>query len=195
MEIAIIEDEILYDGSEIRPLWAFKQFGILGTSGIAWRGPMNIKPEYMCDLKDLKEGKEIKGDDLIHFRLEFFDNPDIRLAYYRQRLFAAVATEYFGKKWNLKLRRRGSDLFYEDKKLTVSVATTSSTSSIIHFAINITSRGTPKEAKTIGLQDLGFHQSILDTRQWRTFAKAILYHFKRELKDIEDDLAKTEVII
>ena len=74
-------------------------------------------------------------------------------------------------------------MFVNDKKLTVSIATKSLTSILIHTGININSEGAP--VKACGLQnDLG----ITDIKD---FAIEIMKNYSEELADIT--LASTKV--
>jgi hypothetical protein len=100
MKYIRLEEESLYDGSQIKPMWAFKQFRIKDSSLISWIGPMDIKTDNLIDYEDV--GLEIKGDKLLHFVIEHFDSQpaDIRLCYHRQRLFVMIM------KWGLKLKEK-----------------------------------------------------------------------------------------
>ena len=80
------------------------------------------------------------------------------------------------EKRGFKVRRNGDDLFVNNKKLTVSIATKSLTSILIHTGINIDSTGAPIAA--CGLtNDLG----ITDIEG---FAKEILTNYSEEIDDI-----------
>ena len=84
----------------------------------------------------------------------------------RQQLFIAIMAESL----NLRLgeprvRRSGSDLYDGTEKLTVSIATVSPVSALIHAGINVISRNTP--VPTRGLADYGiepqpFAEEVLD---------------------------------
>ena len=50
------------------------------------------------------------------------------------------------------MERRGDDLFCQDRKLSVSIATLSPVSSMIHLGLNISAKGAPVPA--VGLEDL-----------------------------------------
>src|SRR5262249_42713346 len=50
-------------------------------------------------------------------------------------------------------RRDGDDLYYDGRKLTVSIAAPSSASSLIHLGINVDPAGAPVPA--VGLAELG----------------------------------------
>ena len=120
-----IENEIAYTGEQLRSHWAYETFDILGDSAVAFVGPCDVHPEHMKDIEDLK-----------------------------QHLLMAVMAETLNRVFgNATVRREGSDLFDGDRKLTVSVATVSPVSGMIHAGINISSRNTP--VPTRGLEDYG----------------------------------------
>jgi hypothetical protein len=184
MKIKILSEPIKYDGSQISPLWGFHQ-GVEGDSIIVFQGPMDISVDHMKDLEDLKSGKKIRGESLLHFIVERFDSPaSIRLAYYMQRLLVACAQEVLESK-GIKTTRDGDDLFVGKKKLSVSIASSGVTSEKIHLGINLTSKGTPEDVETIGLLELGLED-------WQGLGRSIAEMFAREVEDIERDIVKTK---
>ena len=184
MNSIILTEPIKYDGSQIAPLWAYST-GIKGDSIVIFHGPMDVTFENMKDLEDEKAGKTIKGDDLIHFIVERFDSPaSMRLAYYMQRLLIVCIRDVL-EKHDIKTIRNGDDLFVNEKKLTVSIASAGVTSEKIHCGINITTHGTPSDIRTAALLDLGI-------RDWKVPAKEIAEIFIREIDDIESDIVKTK---
>lgn len=179
----ILPDKIKYDGSQIAPLWAYGM-GIKGDSMVIFHGPMDVTFDNMKDLEDKKEGKSIRGNDLIHIIVERFDSPaSMRLAYYMQRLLIVCIRDVLSGH-GIHTARHGDDLFIDDGKLTVSIATAGVTSEKIHCGVNITTDGTPPEVKTAALFDLG----ITD---WKSLAHQIAEIYINEIEDIEGDIVKT----
>ena len=184
MNSIILPDQIKYDGSQMVPLWAYS-LGIKGDSIVIFHGPMDVTLENMKDLEDKKAGKMIKGDDLIHFIVERFNSPaSIRLAYYMQRLLIVSIKDVLGKH-GMKTTRNGDDLFVDDGKLTVSIASAGISSEKIHCGINITTQGTPNDVRTAAISDMGI-------KDWKTVAKEIADNFVHEIEDIEGDIVKTK---
>jgi hypothetical protein len=180
----ILPEEIKYDGSQIAQLWAYGM-GIKGDSIVAFHGPMDVTPGNMKDLEDEKANKTIMGDDLIHFIVERFNSPaSMRLAYYMQRLLVVCIRDVLGKH-GIETARNGDDLFVDDGKLTVSIASAGVSSEKIHCGINITTKGTPDDVKTAALEDLGISD-------WKSLAQEISRMFVKEIEDIEGDIAKTK---
>ena len=179
----ILPKEIKYDGSQIAPLWAYSM-GIKGDSIVAFHGPMDVTLENMKDLEDEKANKTIMGDDLIHFIVERFNSPtSMRLSYYTQRLLVICIRDVLGEH-GIETAREGDDLFVDDGKLTVCIASAGVSSEKIHCGINITNNGTPDDVKTAAIGDLGIGD-------WKSFAKEISEMFVKEIEDIEGDIAKT----
>ena len=180
---SILTDKIKYDGSQIAPLWAYSM-GIKGDSMVIFHGPMDVTLDNMKDLEDKKAGKTIQGDDLIHIIVERFDSPaSMRLAYYMQRLLMVCIMDVLMRQ-GIQTTRFGDDLFIDERKLTVSIATAGVTSEKIHCGINITTEGTPAEVRTASLEELG----IAD---WRPLAREIAETYVNEIEDIEEDIIKT----
>ncbi len=180
---------LVYDGSQIRPLWAFSELGVQGDSVVFFRGGMKVPREALLDIEDLRESQKINpltAEDAIHFIVEHFDDPSLRLAYHRQRILINVAKERIIDTSGVHVKRMASDLYVDDKKLSVSVATASASSSKIHLGVNIKSSGVPEGVKATGLKDLGVTDISL-------LAKDIADSYIEDIAQIEEDLTKTKV--
>jgi hypothetical protein len=110
----------------------------------------------MVDGEDLLAKALIQGDEMLHFIIEIFDR-DLFSGVTLQRLFAAIAKDYLESKaigglCSQKLSRKGDDIYLNDQKLSISIATKSPVSTLVHFAMNVTNKGTP--VKTLSLEDL-----------------------------------------
>jgi hypothetical protein len=188
MEIFVVPEALCYDGSQIYPLWAYETLGVRGDSIVVFQGPMNITAPHMRDAEDMREGKSIAGDSLVHFIVERFNSPaSMRLAYYMQRLLIICIKDKL-LKHDIKAVRRGDDLFVDEHKLTVSIATCGISSEKIHCGINITTAGVPEDVNAIGLTKLGIGDPM-------GFAREIAMNFSMEIDDIERDIAKTKGIV
>ena len=180
----ILHAPIKYDGSQIAPLWAYSM-GIKGDSIVIFHGPMDVTFDNMKDFEDRKAGKTIKGDDLIHIIVERFDSPaSMRLAYYMQRLLIICVRDVL-LDHGIKTIRNGDDLFVDDGKLTVSIASAGVGSEKIHCGINLTTRGTPPDVKTAALEECGI-------KDWKKIAEEISETFIKEVEEIEGDIVKTK---
>jgi len=71
----------------------------------------------------------------------------------------------------LKLNRDGDDIYFNEKKLSISVATQSPTSTLIHFAVNISNEGTP--VPTCSLQDFNMAPEAFSGRVMEKFCAEV----------------------
>jgi hypothetical protein len=181
-----VEENMCYDGSQIRPLWALDKLNIKGSSIISWIGPMEIDPLKIIDVEDT--GIEIKSDKMIHFIVEHFDSQptNIKLCYHRQRILVMILKDLISK-WGVQSTRNGDDLFVDGGKLTVSIASISSTSMKIHLGVNVTSEGTPKDVKTKGILEI----DGINEKNIIELINNVLKFYADEIKSIERDISKT----
>ena len=170
LKILLTRDEIEYTGEQLRSLWAYDSFDLLGDSIVSFVGPCDVQPEHMKDMEDLKASARIYSERMLHFIVEHFDC-DLDCAVLRQRLLMALMAEALNRRINEpKIRRAGDDLYDGENKVTVSIASVSPVSALIHAGINISSRNTPVPAR--GLEDYG-----IDARE---FAEEILAAYAEE---------------
>jgi hypothetical protein len=83
------------------------------------------------------------------------------------------------------IRRAGDDLYLGERKLSVSVATTSPTSGLIHAGFNVRGEGAPVAA--IGLEELGMEP--------REFAEKLLAAYKAEIEAAEEAGGKVRRVL
>jgi uncharacterized protein len=192
MEHLKLRDGILYDGSQIEPFWAFKEFEIKDSSIVSCISPMEIKSDNVIDYEDVR--LEIKGAEMLHFIVEHFDcqPANIRLCYHRQRLFVMIVKDILAE-IGIKTRREGDDLYFKEGnqgKLTVSIATCSASSMKIHFAINLVSEGTPDDVEVTGILEC---LKGLKRENIRDLADEACQNYIMEISSIEKDITKTRV--
>lgn len=142
-----------YTGDQLRSLWVYETFGVSGDCMAVFKGPCEVECASLVDAEDRRAGSVISAAEMLHFIIEHFGDP-LQRAVLRQRLFIAIIKEQLDPLLpDRDLRRDGDDLFVGGAKLSVSIATVSPVSSLIHTGLNIDAKGAPVEA--IGLQDLG----------------------------------------
>lgn len=172
MNAYCVRDEIAYTGEQLRSLWIYRTFGIEGDAIVAFAGPCEVSGEALVDQVDATAGDCIRAAQMIHFIVEHFDG-DLDRAILRQRLLVCLAAEtlrgHIGD-----LRREGDDLFVGENKLSVSIATVSPVSTLIHLGINIDPTGAPVRA--CGLGEFG-------VEPWR-FAEALVAGYVAEMERI-----------
>lgn len=153
MHIYLHREKLKYTGHQLSSLWAYRNFGLQGDSIVCFRGPCNIEPTEMVDVEDVLDGSSIYGPDMLHFIVEHFGER-LEAGVLRQRLLIAIIKDLLA---HPELVRDGDDLYWADRKLSISIATASPVSVMIHAALNIVSEGTP--VKAAGLYDLGYSDS------------------------------------
>jgi hypothetical protein len=185
MKSYFIDKNIKYDGTQLRSLFAYLEYQILGNSIVSFIGPCDVSFEHMVDGEDLLAQSPIRGSEMLHFIVEIFDEK-LSTAVSLQRLFASIAKDYISQKTNQKfpLARDGDDIFWEKKKLSISIATNSSRSMLIHFAMNISNEGTP--VPTCALKDFGL--SPTET------AKNLMELFSTEFQKIQEATYKVKSV-
>lgn len=156
MQSLFIKEKIAYDGTQLRSLFAYLTYGVLGNSIVSWVGPCDISFDHMVDGEDLLAKSPIAGAEMLHFIIEVFDR-DLFSGVALQRLFASIIRDYLQSEAAVTLgkhhlERDGDDIFWGERKLNISIATKSPVSTMIHLAINCTNKGTPVE--TCSLEDL-----------------------------------------
>ena len=177
MKTFFIPEVITYDGTQLRSLFAYLQYEILGDSLVSWLGPCHIDREHMVDGEDLLQNSKISSDCMLHFIMECFAT-DLRAMVCYQRLLADhLVHNVFGRVASSKeLKRCGDDVYWGEKKLNISIATVTPTSSLLHFAINVTNEGTP--VRTCCLPDFGI-------KDFPQFSQDLMSSFVGELLSIQ----------
>jgi len=173
MRSRFIKEEIAYTGEQLRSLFAFDTFGIVGDSIVAFIGPCDVSLKEMVDLEDLKAGRKIFSARMLHFIVEHFDI-DLEKAILRQYLLVNIIKDQLNEKMAKEsVRRQGTDLVDADAKLTISSATASPVSTLAHVGINILSA---ESDKSKGLADYDVDPA--------PFASEILERYTKEVEKI-----------
>lgn len=181
MKTLFIDKEIKYIGSQLAPHWIYRNFKIQGDAIVAFCGECEVKLSEMVDIEDVINNEPIYSKYMLSFITEQF-NVELVEGVFRQRLLISCIKEALEKRGFI-VKRSGDDLFINDKKLSVSIATKSLTSVLIHTGVNILSEGAPIPVS--GLEtDLG----IKDIKE---FAMEVMKNYSEEIEDIV--LASTKV--
>lgn len=173
MKSLYIQDKITYDGSQLHSLHGYLKHHVLGDSILAWVGPCQIPFIHMVDGEDLIAQEKIQGDEMLHFIIEVF-HQNLFSAVTLQRLFASIVQQEIYQITQIYLARKGDDLYFNDQKLSISIASQSPISIMIHFAVNVTNEGTP--VKTCSLKDFKINEN--------QFAHRIMNLFTEEYQSI-----------
>jgi hypothetical protein len=167
----LAEKRMDYTGAELRSHFIRDTFGIEGDCIAAFRGACRVSGERLVDLEDFRAGATVRGDDMMHFIVEIFgiSLPHITAV---QRLLCAAAKDVVDSKaGRLTVVRRGDDLYVGEGKLSVSVATVSPVSGLIHLGLNITAEGVPVRAAC--LLDLGLDPEEVASQLMKKFVEEV----------------------
>ncbi len=181
---ALLSQEIAYDGAQLRSGWIAEVSGLTGDAAIAWFGRCDVSFEHMVDQVDREARARIFSPRMLHLLLE---HPGLDLAHVttRQRLLMALALEMLnGRLGETLLRRKGDDLYLRERKLSVSVATESPHSGLIHAGFNVRGEGAPVAA--IGLEELGVEPTV--------FAEELLAAYAKEIDGAEQAASKVRPV-
>ncbi|MBC7465431.1 MAG: DUF366 family protein [Bdellovibrio sp.] len=192
MKKKFISKKINYDGGQLKPLYAYVNHKLHGDSIVAFIGACDVGFGEMVDAEDLVAGAQIKSDLMLHFIIEMF-NQNLMTAVSLQRLIVSIAQNILNSTApqlkSAKLRRSGDDLYLDRGskafKLSISIASISPVSSMIHFALNITNDGTP--VPTCSLKDLGVDP--------KSFAEKVLTAFSEEYISIVEATQKVRPLV
>ncbi len=181
MHTKLIDKEIKYIGSQLAPHWIYKNFKLQGDAIVAFIGECEVALTEMVDIEDVINNEPIYSKSMLSFITEQF-NVNLVEGVFRQRLLICIIKELLEER-GIFVVRNGDDLMIDGKKLSVSIATKSTTSILIHTGLNILSEGAPVKASGL-TSELG----ITDIKE---FALEVMKRYSEELEDI--NLASTKV--
>ncbi len=178
-----------YLGPELRPHFILSQFGLRGSAMVAFQGPCKVETAEMVDWEDRLEKDRIESALMLHFMGEFF-GMSLREGVFFQRLFIAKLYENLLVKTQVSksdFRRSGDDLYFKERKLSVSIVTASPVSVVLHTGLNLDPRGAPVAA--VGLGELGLTSDPL------VWANEFLLSVQEEWESIEWACTKVRPVI
>jgi hypothetical protein len=189
LEIILEEKRrITYDGSQLSSHWIFRNYHVLGDALLVFRGPCAVSEEKMVDLEDVLRKEKIKSSDMLHFLVEIFGD-ELEKGVLWQRFLVVHLLEVLQKEaLGEVFQREGDDIYLirggEKKKLTISIATKSPVSILIHLGVNIDAKGAPVPA--VGLNDLKIAPFSL--------ARKVSQNFKSEFESVKKDALKVKPV-
>ena len=181
MKTLLIKEEIKYIGLQLAPHWIYKNFKLQGDAIVAFKGECEVKLSEMVDIEDVINNEPIYSKYMLSFITEQF-GVNLVEGVYRQRLLICIIKELL-EEYGVFVIRNGDDLIINGAKLSVSIATKSTTSILIHTGLNIVSENAPVNAAGL-TSDLG----ITDIDN---FALRVMQRYSEEIDDIY--LASTKV--
>lgn len=178
----ILEDTVTYHGTELRGGWVRESTGHAGDAGAGFIGPGDVPNGNLVDLDDARAGEFIRAASMAHVIAEHPGCP-LAMAVLRQRLLVALLGEILASMGKVT-HRTGDDLYYDGRKLTVSIAAPSASSSLIHLGINIDPTGAPVPA--VGLAEIGVDARVV--------LGELLARYARELETAEYAATKVKTV-
>ncbi len=179
MKTLFVHDrQITYDGRQLAPHWIYREHNLQGDAAVAFIGPCHVDLSEMVDIEDVKKNAPIYSPLMLHVIAEFFEG-SLHQTVYRQRLLIVMAKELLETLTERTVTREGDDLYLPRHdgslgKLSVSIATASVTSTLIHTGFNIETEGTP--VATVGLAELVDNPTH--------FGEELLRRYAAEIEDI-----------
>lgn len=170
MQSCIFPEPLDYDGSQLHHAFAYEKANILGDSIVSFIGSANVK-EHLVDLEDSLANDFISSDQMIHYIIELFGANITETVLWQRVLVKEIIDNLcqgsHAHFWQFS--RKGDDVMYllpsikfseasTLHKMSVSIATLSHFSGLIHLGINI-KVGENCPVAAIGLKDLGYNDS------------------------------------
>ncbi len=188
LKFKFLENEIVYDGRQLKTHFGLEKTGIFGSLVLAFIGKCEVQTSELVDWEDRLNSDFIRAKKMLHFVGEFYGTSLESTVLY-QRLFMDHARKILSKYSAFqKIKRNGDDLMVGEQKLSVSIATASPVSTLIHWGINIDSKGAP--IATIGLNVLDWNQN-----QIQQFSKELFENFANEVCDIQKACMKVKPVL
>lgn len=173
-----------YDGSQMRSLWIYLNHQILGSACVSWIAPCQISNQEMLDGEDLLAQAQIRSSLMVHFVAELFDTSLIAGVCFQRILADHVAQAVAALAPGIVLFRKGDDLYWQDKKFSISIAAPAVRSCLIHFAVNVSNIDTP--VLTCSLEDFKIEAKV--------FAQQVLQSIAQEWEDIVNATLKVRQV-
>lgn len=178
------EDNLKYTGKELSPHFIYRKTGKMGDAIFSFIGECDVPINHMVDIEDVLDNSPIYSKKMLHFLVEIF-NIDLYKGVLLQRLLVVKAIELIKEICpNIDIKRVGDDIFINEKKASVSIASKSLTSILIHFAINIVSEGAIIEVSSF--------ENDTYVSDYKEFAEKLMISYINEIEDIK--LATTKVL-
>ncbi len=181
MKTQFIDKDIKYIGSQLAPHWIYKNFKIQGDAIVSFIGECDVKLTEMVDIEDVINNEPIYSKLMLSFISEQF-GIELTEGVFRQRLLMCIIKELLEER-GIFVKRNGDDLVVNGGKLSVSIATKSVTSILIHTGLNIISEGAPVKASGL--------KSEMGIENIKEFALEVMKRYSEEIEDIK--LAATKV--
>ena len=190
-----------YSGAELRQGIAFDwipdKTQIKKVNIITGRGIADVKLSEMVDKEDVKNNEPIYSDDMYHMIFEILGETDLEKLVFIQRYIIRLIVDILEERrcdWNTPENRpalwvKGDDILSDAGKLSVSIATVSASSGLIHIGLNANAKKFPDLVKATTLYELWLHDaqnrsSEIFDELLGSFDRYLKYYIKTEFQDI-----------
>lgn len=138
--------DIKYDGDQLTSLFNYKISKQVGDSIVAFKGEMDVTQDHMVDIEDVINNDYIYSPRAVNFIIELFDISLEATVLYQRAFMDIIAHNlelaYFIGLANYEVELDGDDIFITlpgkmRGKLSVSIATVSKISGLIHTGLNL----------------------------------------------------------
>ncbi|MEO0096600.1 MAG: DUF366 family protein [candidate division WOR-3 bacterium] len=150
MKTRFIKEELTFTGEQLRSLFAYDTYNILGDSLIAFIGACDISLKEAVDLESQKVRRYSYVPKMLHFLAEHFEM-DVEKAILRSYLLLDIVKDILNEKLGtLQIKRVGNELYDGESRVAISMAASSPISSLVYVGINVVP---PTETPAKGLED------------------------------------------
>lgn len=145
----------------------------------AFYGKANITQEGLCDIVDIHGNEPFIDGYMLHFIAEFKDISNLE-SVLLQRRFITIVRDIIEEKTGKLLKQGGDDLYFDNKKLSVSIiAPTSLNTYIMHAGFNI------DNSATLNVQSLNnLFGKELESFEIKNLADNIANKFDQEISSV-----------
>lgn len=153
------KDKLTYDGSQLHSLFAYNLLRAKTDSIVSFIGPAKVS-DHMVDQEDVLQKDFIVSKRMLHLIVTMTGEDLEKAVVYQRRMISIIkdtiqsfCDAVYGTNETI-LVQRGDDIYHDEKKMSVSIATKSANGKLlIHIGINVdVGKGCPVPAK--GLVDL-----------------------------------------
>ncbi len=165
MRSKFIKEEMNFTGEQVRSLFAYDTFNILGDSIVAFIGTCDVSLKEIVDLELAKGGKRPPYcSKMLHFIAEHFEL-DLEKAILREYLLLNIVKDLINEKLERNaIKRVGTELYENDARIAFSLASSSPVSSLVYVGVALVSS---EEGKVNGLENysidaVSFANEVMD---------------------------------
>lgn len=180
LETLFSSEEIKYTGEQLSSHFGYNKFGLEGDYLVSFVGECDVGGDNLVDMVEYVNKERIYSPRMLHFIGEFFP-ADLERSVLLQHILSAVVYEgIMIQNPHSGVSRIGNDIFADKMKLSISVATVSRVSSLIHLGLNIESDNIDYPVIDLNALDINY----------KGLSLYVLESFNDEIEIINKNLSK-----